>query len=363
MARASEVASPTSVISSSGNSRVSARRMSRRSSGLSSTIRIRKRSSTLASLALELGELIQYQPVEIHVLDHLEQSLEADRLGEVRVDAEIVGAVDVDRLPRGGQHHPRQALDRGLLAHPGEHLEPRSPWQLQVEQHEDRKGEAGAVVPRRRSAQVGDRLLAVSDELHRVGQVRLAERALDQKRVIRRVLHEQDRVGTRVHAAPASAERSSTQKRLPTPGSDSTPARPPRRAAPFWTIARPMPVPGYCCPPCRRSKARKIRSRCSGAIPIPLSSTQSRTRSSTRSHRTRTRGGVSGRVNFAALVMRLATIWPSTARWAITRPSGRSITISPPRSLISRSSGPHASSTIISRLTGSKVISARARRL
>src|SRR4029077_2791998 len=97
MARASEVASPTSVISSSGNSRVSARRMSRRSSGLSSTIRSRKRSSTLASLALELGELVHDQPVEIHVLDHLEQRLEADRLGEVRVDAEGGGGGCGDR--------------------------------------------------------------------------------------------------------------------------------------------------------------------------------------------------------------------------------------------------------------------------
>src|SRR5882672_11213624 len=361
-ASARVLGSPTSMISTSGNSRTRARRMSIRSSGLSSTMRMRNRSFT-QSASRDLGVLVQHQPVQVDVLHHLEQRLEPDRLGQVRVDAQVVGTVDVHRLPRGGEHHHRQTLDHRLLAHPGQHLETRAPGQLQVQQHEDGQRKARPVVVGSLPAQVRHRLLAVADELDRVGQVGLAEGALDEQGIVRRILDEQDGEGARVHAGAPSASASSTQNRLPAPGSDSTPACPPRRVAPFCTMARPMPVPGYCCMPCSRSKARKIRSWCSGAMPMPLSSTQSRTRPCSRSPRTRTRGGASGLVNLTALARRLVTIWPSTARWASTRPSGRSTTISPPRSLTSSSSAPRASSTTVSRLTGSKVTSARTSRL
>jgi hypothetical protein len=40
-----------------------------------------------------------------------------------------------------------------------------------------------------------------------------------------------------------SAFGSSIQNRLPLPGSDSTPTRPPIRSTPFLTIASPKPVP------------------------------------------------------------------------------------------------------------------------
>src|SRR5947208_6727966 len=36
----------------------------------------------------------------------------------------------------------------------------------------------------------------------------------------------------------------SIQNLLPLPSADSTPTRPARRSTPFWTMARPMPVPG-----------------------------------------------------------------------------------------------------------------------
>src|ERR1051326_5421440 len=45
------------------------------------------------------------------------------------------------------------------------------------------------------------------------------------------------------HARPATAGRRSNQKRLPWLGADSTPAWPPIRATPSFTMASPMPVP------------------------------------------------------------------------------------------------------------------------
>src|SRR5882672_10735707 len=361
-ARARVTGSPTSMISRSGNSRTRARRMSIRSSGLSSTIKMRNPSFT-PSASRELWLLVQHEPVEVDVLDHLDQRLEPDRLGQVRVDSEVVGAIDVHRLPRGGQHDHREPPDRRLLAQPGQHLQARAPRELQVEQHEDGQREPAPILVGRRPAQVRDRLLAVADELDRVGQIGLAESALDEQGIVGGVLDEQDRRGGRAHVAAPSASARSNQNRLPAPSSDSTPACPPSLVAPFCTIASPIPVPGYCWAPCSRSNARKMRSRCWGSIPIPLSSTQSRTRPWSRSLRTRTRGGVSGRVNLTALLRRLVTIWPSTARWPRTRPRGRSTAISPPRSLSSISSAPHASSTTVSRFTVSRLTSARTRRL
>ena len=61
---------------------------------------------------------------------------------------------------------------------------------------------------------------------------------------------------------------------LPCPGRDSTQMRPPWRPTTFLQIARPMPVPGYLPRGCSRWKIRKIRSRCSGAMPMPLFGTE-----------------------------------------------------------------------------------------
>ncbi len=63
-------------------------------------------------------------------------------------------------------------------------------------------------------------------------------------------------------------------KVAPRPGSDSTQIRPPWRSTILLQIAKPMPVPGYCVRVCRRSKIRKMRSRDSGAMPMPLSRTE-----------------------------------------------------------------------------------------
>ena len=61
---------------------------------------------------------------------------------------------------------------------------------------------------------------------------------------------------------------------LPWPGRDSTQIRPPCRSTILLQIASPIPVPGYLSRPCSRWKIRKIRSWCSGAMPMPLSRTE-----------------------------------------------------------------------------------------
>src|SRR5262249_21221495 len=65
-----------------------------------------------------------------------------------------------------------------------------------------------------------------------------------------------------VRAAPeagASVAGSSIQNSAPAPRRESRPTDPPMRSAAFFTIARPIPVPGIPLP-AARSNMRKIRS-------------------------------------------------------------------------------------------------------
>src|ERR1043166_4234879 len=75
--------------------------------------------------------------------------------------------------------------------------------------------------------------------------------------------------------ARALARAGTVKKNVePSPGCDSTQIRPPRRSTILLQMASPIPVPGYSVPVCSRWKIAKIRSRCSGVIPIPLSRTE-----------------------------------------------------------------------------------------
>ena len=63
----------------------------------------------------------------------------------------------------------------------------------------------------------------------------------------------------------------------PLPGSESRQTRPFMRSTAFFTMARPMPVPGYSLSRCMRWNMRKIFSCASLGMPMPLSSMQMRT--------------------------------------------------------------------------------------
>ena len=77
-----------------------------------------------------------------------------------------------------------------------------------------------------------------------------------------------------VHSAVSSLTGTVKKNVDPLPGSDSTQMRPPWRSTIFLHTARPMPVPSYSSRLCRRLKIIKMRSKCSGAMPMPLSRTK-----------------------------------------------------------------------------------------
>jgi hypothetical protein len=72
------------------------------------------------------------------------------------------------------------------------------------------------------------------------------------------------------------AAGSSTQNRLPWPGSESRHTAPPIRCIAVRTIASPMPVPGCLSSWCSRLSMSKICCCRSLGMPMPLSSTQVR---------------------------------------------------------------------------------------
>ena len=111
--------------------------------------------------------------------------------------------------------------------------------------------------------------------------------------------------GSSVFGLQFAAAFSSTQKRLPFPGSDSTPTRPPIRSAAFFTMANPIPVPGYSFGLSRRNMLNNLPIS-SAEIPIPLSSIHKRTNSPRRSVRNLTAGLCSGATNLKALVSRFS---------------------------------------------------------
>src|SRR5690242_21333581 len=104
------------------------------------------------------------------------------------------------------------------------------------------------------------------------------------------------------------------------------------RATAFCTIASPIPVPGYLDCEWSRSNTLKIRSWCSGAMPIPLSLTQTLKLCPLSSAMTRMEGRTPGATNFMAFPSRLAMTWVSRVGLATTRDKGASTCTSAPRS-------------------------------
>ena len=120
-------------------------------------------------------------------------------------------------------------------------------------------------------------------------------------------------------AGATSAEGSSIQKQLPSPGWLAKPMLPLINSTRRRVMARPMPVPSIFSS-ARRSKGRKTRSTCSGAMPAPVSWTPRRHRPSARLQVMRT--SPSGRLYLIALETRLMTTCLSRLRSARTVSSG-----------------------------------------
>ncbi len=136
----------------------------------------------------------------------------------------------------------------------------------------------------------------------------------------------------------------------PAPSADSTQTRPPWRSTIRWTIARPMPDPGYWSRVWSRLNIWKIRSWYSGAIPIPLSLTENLTAPSSSAASTRIRGGSADR-KVRALPIRF---WKTCASWdGSARTTGMGpMQISAPVSAILSSSRVIASARAVAASTG-----------
>ena len=117
--------------------------------------------------------LVEDGPEDAEVLDRLEELLEADRLDDVGVHAELVAPHQIALLARGGQHDDRDVPGRGVALDLGQHLEPVDLRQLEVEQdHRRIARRRDRVGPARE--QVVERLGAVAHDHDLVRELALA---------------------------------------------------------------------------------------------------------------------------------------------------------------------------------------------
>src|SRR5205085_12386025 len=174
------------------------------------------------------------------------------------------------------------------------------------EQNQARQREPAAIGESALAPEVFDGLAAIIENLYGVGNAGLLKRHLEEEHIVTVILNKQDCVLPSGHTATRC---NCNQNLLPWPGTDSTPTRPPMRSTAFWTMARPMPVPSYFSAGCARWNMPKMRRWSSGAIPMPLSSKQTRTSCLSRRLEIRTRGVSPRRVNLTAFERRFETHW------------------------------------------------------
>src|SRR5689334_12569775 len=130
----------------------------------SPSVRLRKRGSTMVAATWRMRsatwsstrrQLHDADEELVDLPDHLDELLEVDGLGDVRVGVQLVPAQDGLVGRRGGEHHHRDAAEVVVVLDLGEHLPAVAARQVEVEQ--DQIGAYGVrVLPL--AAQVGQRL-------------------------------------------------------------------------------------------------------------------------------------------------------------------------------------------------------------
>jgi len=110
--------------------------------------------------------------------------VQVTRLDKKGVGSELVGPIDIANGIRGGQNDHPERSQFGLLANPSQNLKAVDAGHLQVEQHDARKREFGAIAIPAAGLQIKHRLLSVSHYPQWVDDLVLCEGALEQDDVI-----------------------------------------------------------------------------------------------------------------------------------------------------------------------------------
>src|SRR4051812_24168006 len=111
----------------------------------------------------------------------VDQMFDAARLDQIRVRAQVVGAVYIAGFVRGGEHNNEQPFETGLSADPFERLKSIDFWHLDVQQQQFRDGVFRRTIT---AGQVINKLLAVLDELEVDVQVGFQKRQLQKMDVV-----------------------------------------------------------------------------------------------------------------------------------------------------------------------------------
>ena len=184
-------------------------------------------------------------------------------LGDIDIAAEIIAALNLYRVVRGGEHHHRAAFEVFVFFQPLEDGDPAHVRQVQIEQNQQRIAFvfcAGPVGPE----QEFDRVRTVGKRANEIVHAGAADVLFDQAGVPFVILDHDDGDGLfghpGVHAtllfSPIQRRGSVTVKTLPLPSSDVRLMVPPRRRTSARTWASPMPSPGRSWGPERRKSSK-----------------------------------------------------------------------------------------------------------
>src|SRR5439155_3716184 len=217
--------------------------------------------------------------------------IDVDRLGEIAVESRLTEALPValHRLCRDGEHRDRGGAP--VHPQPAQRLRAVHVRQADVHQHQRR-----TVLGRQRQRLAAGRCLQrpISGRLKHVPK---------QLHVPCVVLDHEDLVASHRYAGGPGRVNTNV---LPFPGSLSTQIRPPCSSTRRFESASPSPVPSPCSLPAAACwNSSKIRAWSAGAIPGPVSATETRTSPSTRAALTST--APPGGVNLTAFQSRLRT--------------------------------------------------------
>jgi hypothetical protein len=144
--------------------------------------------------------LVDIDPELADVFHRAEELRELGRFGDVGIGAGVVGALQVARLGRRGQHHHRDVAQRVRTLDFLEHADAVEQRHLQVQQHQNRVA-ASTIGKTVAAVQVVQRLHAVGHVGHAPIEAVARQRQFGQLGVVGVVFNQQDGFGVLVHGS------------------------------------------------------------------------------------------------------------------------------------------------------------------